>query len=267
VDWSALLDRIGISSLPNDPWQRLVVLHQAIPRHVPFENIAILEGKPIVLTTEAIFEKIVMQRRGGYCFEINGLLLLLLESLGYQVDRLLGRVWSGSATTPALTHMALRVTVDGQQYLCDVGFGAATLRAPLRWQFFSPEQQQLDTYRLEPTDNHEVQLSVLKEHGWKPLYSLLPCCVRAQDYIPANHYTSTHPMSYFTQEPVAALATEQGRVTLRRDRFAIQRGSQRIEKQINEINELKQILEEHFGLMNLDWHTLRTRLQGIFPAR
>lgn len=264
LDIEAFFRRIGMHSLPDEPLQRLKVLHRSMTRAVPFENIAILEGKAISLELEDILDKVVEQKRGGYCFELNSLLAHVLKALGYHVERLIGRVWANGALAPPLTHMAIRVTLDNQRYLCDVGFGGGTLREPLPWELATDAVQLHDRFRLEMTDNGETMLSRQANKGWKSLYSLLPCTVRRQDYIPANHYTSTHPDSFFTQEPVAALLTENSRITLRGRLFRRVNAASETERELTSLHELLTVLTDDFGLRNLDEDALSRRLYRLF---
>lgn len=259
-----LLMRIGLNAVPDPPLRRLQALHRAMTQTVPFENIAILEGKTISLEPSAIFAKVVEHRRGGYCFELNALLADLLESMGYTVERLIGRVWANGAPAPPLTHMALRVTVDDQRYLCDVGFGGGTLREPLPWKMGVTADQPPDCSRLETADSGETMLQRQANGEWKNLYSLLPCTVRRQDYIPANHYTSTHPDSYFTQAPVAALLTETGRITLRGRLFRRVDVTGESERELSNFDDLIKVLVDDFGLRSLDEDALSMRLAGLF---
>lgn len=256
--------RVGITSLPNSPHSRLREIHRAMTQSVPFENLAILEGHAIDVTPPALFAKIVEQGRGGYCFELNALLAEVYESLGYKVERLLGRVWSSGAPSPPLTHMALRVMVDNQYYLCDAGFGGGTLRDPLPWNFHAAVNQTPDSYRLEEADNQEVMLSRLSGSTWKHLYSVLPCPVCPQDFIPANHYTSTHPDSFFTQAPVAALATAEGRITLRGRLFRRVGATGEYERELATFDEFINVLCGDFGLAGLNVPVLKRRLSGLF---
>lgn len=258
------LKRIGIKSLPAPPLQRLQTLHRAMTQTVPFENLAVLEGQKISLDPAAIFTKVVEQGRGGYCFELNTLLAEVLGLFEYKVERLLGRVWVNGAAAPPLTHMALRVTLDSQPYLCDVGFGGGTLREPLAWNTGAVAHQPPDSFRLDETENSETMLSRLTASSWKNLYSLLPCAVRVQDYIPANHYTSTHPDSYFTQAPVVARSTADGLITLRGRIFRSAGANGESERELADFEELIQVLSREFGLASLNVKALESRLSGLF---
>lgn len=264
MDIERFLRRIGITSLPDSPHSRLREIHRAMTQSVPFENLAILEGREIDLAPTALFVKVVEQGRGGYCFELNALLAEVCESLGYKVERLLGRVWSSGAPSPPLTHMALRVMVDHQYYLCDAGFGGGTLRDPLPWNFYAAVNQTPDSYRLEETDNQEVMLSRFTGSSWKNLYSVLPCPVQPQDFIPANHYTSTHPDSFFTQAPVAALTTAEGRITLRGRLFRRVEGTDECERELATFEDFINVLHVDFGLTGLNGALLERRLSGLF---
>ena len=264
MDIERFLKRIGITSLPDSPHSRLREIHRAMTQSVPFENLAILEGREIDLVPTALFIKVVEQGRGGYCFELNALLAEVCESLGYKVERLLGRVWSSGAPSPPLTHMALRVMVDHQYYLCDAGFGGGTLRDPLPWNFYAAVNQTPDSYRLEETDNQEVMLSRFTGSSWKNLYSVLPCPVQPQDFIPANHYTSTHPDSFFTQAPVAALTTAEGRITLRGRLFRRVEGTDECERELATFEDFINVLHVDFGLTGLNGALLERRLSGLF---
>lgn len=264
MDIERFLKRIGIASLPDSRHGRLREIHRAMTQSVPFENLAILEGHEIDIAPHVLFSKIVEQGRGGYCFELNALLAEVYESLGYRVERLLGRVWASGAPSPPLTHMALRVMVDNQYYLCDAGFGGGTLRDPLPWNLHEAVNQTPDSYRLEEADNQEVMLSRLAGSTWKHLYSVLPCPVRPQDFIPANHYTSTHPDSFFTQAPVAALTTAEGRITLRGRLFRRVGAAGEYERELATFDEFISVLCRDFGLASLHVPLLKRRLSGLF---
>jgi len=258
------LTRIGLSSLPEAPLARLAALHRAMTHTVPFENLAILEGKRICLEPEAVWDKVVEKGRGGYCFELNALFARVLEGLDYRVERLIGRVWTTGIPTPPLTHMTLKVTAGGRPYLCDVGFGGGTLREPLPWEMDAVANQAPDAFRLAATDNGETMLARLTADGWQDQYSLLPCTLRPQDYLPANHYTSTHPASYFTRTPVAALSTEDGRITLRGRTFRRVGAQGAAERELADCRELLRVLDEEFGLRGLDAQAVECRLAGVF---
>src|ERR1043166_8591573 len=116
----AYLDRINYRGPLNVDAETLRQLQVAHLRSVPFENLSIHAHEPIVLDDESLYDKIVERRRGGFCYELNGLFAALLTALGHRVELLSARVWGGGGYGPPFDHMALRVDGD---FLVDVGFG------------------------------------------------------------------------------------------------------------------------------------------------
>lgn len=260
----SFLLRVGIDSLPEDPWARLLALHRAIPLTVPYENLEILEGRTISLDPAALHHKVVQRRRGGYCYELNGLFAEVLEALGFRVERLLARVWTNGHPAPPLTHMVLRVTVGQEAFLCDVGFGVGTLREPVPWRLDEVVRQDPDCVRLIAAECGETMLQGWVADRWKDLYSIIGWPLRPQDFLPANHYSSTHPDSFFTQAPMAALNTPGGRVTLRGRTFRRVTPEGTSELELDSFDELMEVVSTEFGLAGLDTDALRQRLAPLF---
>ncbi|MBF5043766.1 arylamine N-acetyltransferase [Aggregicoccus sp. 17bor-14] len=264
MDAAAYTRRIGYEGPLEPTLEVLTGLCAAHIRTVPFENLAIHEGARISLEPEALFHKVVLRRRGGYCFELNGLFSALLKALGFQVEHLLGRVWFSNPTAPVPTHQVSRVALGGERYLVDVGFGARVLRAPLPWRLDAPVAQGPDTFRLVRTDNDEVMLQSHEPEGWRNLYSLLPCTVRPQDYVPANHYTSTHPASSFVLNAVAALTTPEGRITFRNRELRRTTAAGTEVRELAHPAELAALLASEFGLE--DWTDRAALERFLFPG-
>ena len=121
----ACLRRLGVEARGRADLTWLRELHAAHLLRVPFENLSIHLGEPVSLDEDALLAKLVDRRRGGFCYELNGLFARLLENLGYHVTLLGARVWTGQGFGPPLDHLALMVaTADGaDRWLADVGFG------------------------------------------------------------------------------------------------------------------------------------------------
>src|SRR5262245_26694734 len=130
MDIEAYLKRIDYRGARTPTAETLRALHVAHLRTVPFENLSIHTGEPIVLEDEALFVKIVERRRGGFCYEANGLFAALLRALGFNVTMLSAGVANPEeGFGPDFDHMALMVTLD-ERWLVDVGFGDS-FREPL----------------------------------------------------------------------------------------------------------------------------------------
>lgn len=234
-DPTAYLTRIGYdgSRAPTKEVLRGVVA--AHGRTIPFENLDPLMGVPVDLLDPVVLsEKLVARRRGGYCYEHNGLLGYVLAALGYGVERLAGRVvWmlGDDAPLPAMTHNVLAVTVPGvdERLLVDVGFGGQTLSSPIRLVAGPVQQTRHEPYRIVER-GAELVLEAQVRGEWRPLYVFTTEPRPLIDLQVGSWYVSTHPSSTFVVGLSAALVTDEGRYNLRGRNFAIHRadGSEKI---------------------------------------
>jgi arylamine N-acetyltransferase len=235
VDLTAYFDRINYrgNAEPNpDVLQDLVTAHT---RTIPFENLDPLLGVPVDdLSPEALTDKLVHRRRGGYCYEHNGLMGYVLAELGFKVRRLVGRVvWMLPADSPPTseTHTVLAVTFPGAQgpYLVDVGFGGQTPTSPLRFEIGGVQKTTHEPYRLDYRGDGLV-MQVLVRDEWRSLYEFTTQTRPQIDLKMGSWYVSTHPSSHFVTSLTAALVTDDARWNLSGRDLAIHRadGSEKI---------------------------------------
>ncbi|MBI3223964.1 MAG: arylamine N-acetyltransferase [Mycolicibacterium cosmeticum] len=218
--------RIGIESSPAPTLDALRQIVAAHNRSIPFENLDPLMGVPVHdLSADALTAKLVRRRRGGFCYENNGLLAYVLESLGYGVDRLAGRVvWMRPPDAPqtGITHNVLAVTVPGEngRFLVDVGFGGQTLSSPIRLTAGPVQQTRHEPYRLvEHPEGLQLQT---KLHGeWLPLYQFSLRTQPLVDLSIGSWYSSTYPGAIFVVGLSVALVTDSARWNLRGRNLAI----------------------------------------------
>jgi len=172
-------------------------LHEAHVRTIPFENVDVLLGTHRGLGLEAITDKLVLRKRGGYCFEHALLFAAVAEQLGYQVTRLISRV-QPHLSGPR-THMSLKVCAEDTDYLVDVGFGSGLLTTmPLR--DGTVVDQAGWKHRLTRSDRTWT-LAKQTPNGWEPQHAFDEHDEqRPIDYEVAHHYVSTHPGSPFTHQ-------------------------------------------------------------------
>ena len=168
----AYFERIGFSGSIAPTLETLLQLHALHPAAIPYENLDPLLGAPVRLDLPNLQQKLVFDRRGGYCFEQNTLLRAILEDLDFEVKTHAARVLWGTppGEEPPLRHMVLTVDVAGVSYLCDVGFGGQTATAPLRMRKDAEQETPHERYRLQEADGTwtvEVQL----DETWHPLYA------------------------------------------------------------------------------------------------
>lgn len=219
LDLSGYFDRIDYRGTAEPNLDVLRDLVSAHTRAIPFENLDPLMGVPIDdLGPRALTEKLVDRRRGGYCYEQNGLMGYVLAEIGFRVRRLVGRViWmlSPDAPVPAQTHTVLAVTFPGSHgsYLVDVGFGGQTPTSPLRIETGTVQRTAHEPYRLmDRGDGLVLQISIRGE--WVSLYEFTTRSVAQVDLQVGSWFVSTHPSSMFVTGLTAAIVTGDARVNL-----------------------------------------------------
>ncbi len=249
IDVSAYLERIGYSGSTAPTAETLRGLHLAHLLAVPFENLDIpLLHRPLALETDALFEKLVAGRRGGLCYELNGLFGQLLRSLGFEVDLLSAAVFRLGGTWGApFDHVALRVQLD-EPWLADVGFGRDSFREPLRLNETEPQERFGVTYRLA-SDSPLRILQMRAGDAWTDLYrfDLEPHEMTAFAAMCLKHQTS--PDAPFAAVPLAGLATLDGRITLVDRRLKIVRKDSIEERDLAGDEARSQALREYFGIV------------------
>ena len=212
-DVDAYLQKINYTGGTTLSADTLEALHHTQFHTIPFENFDIQLGRGVNLEPEALFHKLVHTKRGGYCFELNGLFLSALKALGFSVRALLGRVHI-TGTPSGRGHQIELVTIQGRQWIADVGFGGDTPRAPIPLELNQPINRDGQTVRLVNDDRFGTMLQALKKDQWINLYSFDLGHVCPADINYGNHFTSTHPNSLFVSARVAALPINNGVVTL-----------------------------------------------------
>jgi N-hydroxyarylamine O-acetyltransferase len=212
-DRDAYLQRTGHTGHISPDEKHLRELHHAHFHAIPFENFDILIGKGISLEPKALFDKLVHRQRGGYCFELNGLFLAALKAFGFEARALLGRVHI-TGVPSCRGHQITLITIQGKQWIADVGFGGGTPRTPIPLELDQPVIHDGQEVRLIETEKYGFMVQALKESQWQNLYSFDLEYVCPADIKCGNHYTSTHPDSFFTSDRVAALPVQNGSVTL-----------------------------------------------------
>ena len=247
----AYLQRIGWSgpcTPDRDTLDRLVLLHQ---RSVPFEDLDIFpEPKPIGLDPESLFRKVVEQRRGGFCFELNGAFLLLLRAIGFDAYGCMCRVAANRDFLGNLAHRATLVRLDGRLYLCDVGLGGPM--APFAVEVSPiPQTRMGETYWVEPTEEGWfLQWRLDEAENKTPVIIFAPIPLLPKDFEPLCQALVNNPESSFRCHRIVNLRTSDGHLNLRDNLLTIRDSSGKREMNIPE-NELPQLLKNLFGLTNI----------------
>jgi len=228
------LERIGYHERIQPNREVLRRLHRKHLLSIPFENLDIHLGRPIILSKNAFYDKIITQHRGGFCYELNGLFATLLGELGFRVSMLSARVArKGGGFSPNFDHMTLLVQLK-HPWLVDVGFGDF-FTEPKRLDMSGPQADRGKQYRFTRRDGWTLLSRRLKGNGvWEPqyLFSLRPR--KIEDFIPKGR--------------VCTRLTSNGRLTLTDTKFIVTRGGKKVERPVKDPEEFAALLRRHFGI-------------------
>ena len=246
----AYLKRINYTGSLEPTAETLRRLQVAHLQHVPFENLSIHAGEPIVLEEDALFTKIVDNRRGGFCYEANGLFAGLLRALGFDVEMLAAGVASPDGSFgPDFDHMTLMVTLD-QRWLVDAGFGDSFLE-PLLLDSREVQVQGTRSFRIVEDGTHLILMRRNEGEDWTPQYRFTLQPYTFRDYEEMCRFHQTSPDSHFTKNIICSRVTEDGRITLSGMRVITTAGAQhqRDERSLTSREEYDSILRNEFGIV------------------
>ncbi|MCA2217366.1 arylamine N-acetyltransferase family protein [Jidongwangia harbinensis] len=201
LDLPAYLRRVGLDEPPAATARTLAALHRAHLAAIPFENLDVILGRGVAVDLDAVQDKLVARRRGGYCYEHATLFAAVLDRLGFRVDRLLARTGEPLEHPRPRGHMVLKVAVGGERWLADVGFGSGLL-APLPLAATGPHRQGAWTYELVRGPDSAWRLREHDGAEWTTIQTFTEEPQYFVDIDGANYQTSTHPNSPFVQRPV-----------------------------------------------------------------
>lgn len=209
----AYLRRIGVTGPLRPDARTLKRLHRQHLFTVPFENLSIHMGEPVSLDLAALYDKIVRRRRGGFCYELNGLFAELLRRLGYRVTLLsAGVARDGGGYGPEYDHLLLLVELDCR-WLVDVGFGE-NFKSPLNLDAAGAQEQGPKAYRILRRDEFHLLQERSGARRWKDSYRFTLAPHELADFAAMCRFHQTSPDSHFTRNRVCSLATPPGRKTL-----------------------------------------------------
>lgn len=251
MDIRAYLDRIGYDRPVRLDVETLFGLQRTHLLTVPFENLDIHLGNPIQLNEQSLWDKIIIRKRGGFCYELNGMFAWLLKQIGFEVTYLNARVYNQAGKRGReFDHLTLLVRIpnDETNWLADVGFGDSFFE-PLLFGYNGEQTQGSRAYRLEPVEDGIDLLRWDHDGGWGRQYFFdLQERAFPADYEASCKYHQTSPKSSFTREKVVSLATPDGRVTLDSKNLTITTNGKRIKRQLSGETEFQKLLKYYFGI-------------------
>ena len=257
MDVQSYLDRINYSGDTTPTIENLNRIHEAHLLTVPFENLDIHLGRPIKLDKARIFRKIVGDRRGGFCYEMNGLFSWLLEQLGYDVTLLSSRSVGADGTLGIEhDHLMLQVKCPADSaeqanipWLTDIGWGD-NFHTPKRLDQMGVEQDDgLRLYKIEEAEDGFFIMSQRNyEEVWEKQYRFSLRPHHYSEYAKACHHHQTSPDSHFPKKRVCTMATPNGRITLSDDKIIITASGVKHAETIT-ADQFDPLLKKHFGII------------------
>jgi N-hydroxyarylamine O-acetyltransferase len=248
---SAYVERIHYTQQLKPDVETLHGLHLAHMYSVPFENLDIALKRPIKIDQKSIWDKLIKQKRGGFCYELNGLFAWLLKQIGFEVTYLNARVFNREGQLGIdFDHLALLVKIPGQapRWLTDVGFGDS-FNEPLNFEERGEQTQGLRSYRIEETSSGYITWQRNYDGSWERQYFFdLQAHKFPKEYEAACLYHQTSPDSSFTRGSIISKGTPEGRISLQDGWLILTTNGEREERALSGKEEYQALLKEHYGI-------------------
>lgn len=248
IDIAKYLSRIGLAgaTLAQDA-DSLRLLQRRHLLSVPFENLDIHWQRSIVLDTDKFYSKIVHERRGGFCYELNGLFNELLLSLGFSTRLVSARVFNGTEHGPEFDHAAIIVTIGDDDYLADVGFGDFVAE-PLRFDLDIEQTDVTGTYVIRRSDGDYLDVAKRDGDNWKSEYIFMDIARDLSEFAAMCDFQQNSPDSHFTKGKICSLMTETGRRTLTDAKFIATSNGEKTEVAVDSREAFEDLLKQQFGI-------------------
>lgn len=248
MDKIKYLERIGYKGSINPTDEVLRDLHQKHVHHVPFENLDVHNKRIFDLDITNIYQKVVNDRRGGFCYELNLLFNWLLTELGFSSRIIASRIFNEQgAVGPNFDHMAVYVKTE-KEFLVDVGYGDLFI-TPI--EIASGIQSDGRNYfKIDSPDNDDYVLSMSQNRiGYENRYSFNLDVVKPEDFISSCLDKQVNPNSYFVKNIICTMPTNEGRITIFNDKFVKKTSTSREETLLQGDDDLRRCLKEKFGMV------------------
>jgi N-hydroxyarylamine O-acetyltransferase len=229
-------------------FESLKLLQKQHLLHIPFENLDIHWRRPIILDAENFYRKIVEEKRGGFCYELNGLFCSLLQEIGFRSRMISARVASGeNGFGEEYDHLAILTDIGGEEFLVDVGFGSFSA-APLKFISDLEQRDENGVFLIRKFDENYFEV-VKKDTGvWKSEYIFKALRRDLSEFDEMCRFHQTSPKSHFTRGKVCSLMTKEGRKTLTDKKFIETGNEEKTELNINSEARFNEILEREFHI-------------------
>ncbi len=246
MNLQAYFDRIGYVDGGSDT-ERLRRVHRAHITHIPFEDIDVYNGRILSLKPEALEQKLVTEKRGGYCFEMNGLFCEAVRAMGISIYGVQARVAQAPGRFGSHSHRMNIAEADGVRYVCDVGFGGDCFTVPLKLEIGLEQTDYGCTYRIMPGKQVQYTVQLQKDGEFSDILGFDDIPAIPEDFEMGNFFTNCHPTSGFKSFLMLNRFTENGRVSMFNLQLTVTEGQQVTRRQVS-WDELPGVLQQYFGL-------------------
>lgn len=242
------LSRIKYNKKLSADLDTLIELQKCHLLNIPFENLDIHNRTPITIDVEKFYTKIIENKRGGFCYELNGLFNELLKVIGFKTFLVSARVFDTAENySEEFDHLAIIVSIDNEKWLTDVGFGEFAF-SPLKIITGIEQKDARGIFRINQFDEEYLVVQKQIPGGWKNeyLFSLKPRNI--SEFSEKCYYHQTSPDSHFTQKKLCSIPTQNGRITLTDKSLKITNNESIEEKEIKNEEQFYQLLKEYFSI-------------------
>lgn len=251
INLKQYFNRVQFTGFPTVDLETLTSIHRQQCFNIPFDMLDYHLGILPNLTPEYIFNKLVLNKRGGGCSQVNELLAIVLEQIGFKVSRLLSRILYNveDKYTVPLSHKILLVELPNKQtYLCDTGFAMYGIIEPIPLKLNTVFEKYYDSHRLISDERLGTILQRKFKDEWVDLFSFTSAKYIPQDYIPINYYNSNNPNSKFVKNIIVILATKQGRKTIVNNEYKEYIEQKKFTIEITSNSQYHELLAKNFNI-------------------
>ncbi len=247
IDLQAYLDRIGFHDPPRVNRNTLFKLQKQHLLSILFENLDIHYKKKISLSLDAIYQKVIIEKRGGFCYELNGLFHQLLLKIGFDALLISARVHTENEEySPEYDHLAIVVHLEAQNFLVDVGFGKFSLE-PLALQTGQRILDPFGQFQFDAYDRGYYRINEVESNDLLPQYIFRIEERELAEFKERCEFHQTSKDSHFTKNKLISIAKTNGRMTLTNTQLKITLSG--IEKEVNfEESEFENRLKQYFDI-------------------
>ncbi|NNF35057.1 MAG: acetyltransferase [Saprospiraceae bacterium] len=248
MNWDKYLERINYHGSLETTLATLKELQETHQLNVPFENLDIHYGTEIILDIPRIFHKVVEKKRGGFCYELNGLFYELLKFLGYKVTMISARVHSRvNGYGKEYDHLVIVARIGDDDYITDVGYGEFAFH-PLVIEMDIIQRDPRGEFMVDDYDEEYIRIKKIEGEGYNPEYIFTLRERTFQEFAEMCHYQQTSPQAYFTQNKLITRPIQDGRITLTDDYLKIKSGEGVHEVLISDKESFDILLFQHFNI-------------------